>query len=91
MGEYDEAAEKLQRAIEFSPNDPLINDHLGDAYWMVGREIEARFQWRHALDLDPEEEDVQKIQDKIRLGLTIVKALTMVKAMEGGVDGTTDE
>ncbi len=91
MGEYGEAVEKLQRAVELSPNDPLVNDHLGDAYWMVGREIEARFQWRHALDLDPEEGEVQKIQDKIRLGLTIVKALTMVKAMEGGVDDTHDE
>jgi len=85
MGEYSEATEKLQRAIELSPNDPLINDHLGDAYWMVGREIEARFQWRHALALEPEEDIIPVIQDKIRLGLTIVKA------MEGSLGAISDE
>lgn len=82
IGEYGEAAEKLQRAVELLPNDPLINDHLGDAYWMVGREIEARFQWRHALTLEPEEDLIANIEDKIRLGLTIVQAL------EGSVDAT---
>lgn len=85
MGEYEEAVEKLQRAIELEPNDPLINDHLGDAYWLVGREIEARFQWKHALALDPEEDVIPKIQNKIRFGLTIVKA------MEENLGGSYDE
>ena len=26
------------------PQDPVINDHLGDAYWRVGRKLEARYQ-----------------------------------------------
>jgi hypothetical protein len=50
------------------PEDPTINDHLGDAYWKVGRVLEARFQWAHARDLKPEPEDLQKIEQKIKTG-----------------------
>ena len=42
-----------QRAVELRPQDPVINDHLGDAYWRVGRRQEARFQWRRALSRGP--------------------------------------
>ncbi len=51
------------------PADPVINDHLGDAYWRVGRKLEARFQWNHARDLNPEPEDLPKILRKIEFGL----------------------
>ncbi|MCF8502422.1 MAG: tetratricopeptide repeat protein, partial [Rhodospirillum sp.] len=34
LGEYDEAVTTLERAIRETPDDPTINDHLGDAYWM---------------------------------------------------------
>ncbi|HZE47747.1 MAG TPA: hypothetical protein VE087_12775, partial [Xanthobacteraceae bacterium] len=46
-----------------------INDHLGDAYWRVGRVLEARFQWSHARDLKPEPDDLAKIEDKLKNGL----------------------
>ncbi len=45
---YEEAVKHLERAVELKPEDPTINDHLGDAYWRVGRKLEARFQWAHA-------------------------------------------
>jgi len=65
-----ETAEKsLERAIELKPEDPTINDHLGDAYWRVGREREAHFQWAHARDLKPEPEDLIKIEAKLKSGL----------------------
>ena len=37
VGNYEEATKQLERAIELKPEDPTINDHLGDAYWRVGR------------------------------------------------------
>jgi tetratricopeptide (TPR) repeat protein len=70
IGNYDEAAKQLERAIELKPEDPTINDHLGDAYWRVGRELEAKFQWAHARDLKPDPEDLPKIEDKIKNGLS---------------------
>jgi hypothetical protein len=35
----------------------------------VGRELEARFQWRHARDNKPEPEDLARIEDKLKNGL----------------------
>ena len=36
---------------------------------MVGRVLEARFQWSHARDLKPEPEDLAKIEAKLKSGL----------------------
>ena len=67
--DYPEAVKQLERAIELKPEDPTINDHLGDAYWRIGRTLEARFQWAHARDLKPDPEDLPKIEQKLKSGL----------------------
>jgi tetratricopeptide (TPR) repeat protein len=67
--DYDEAVKHLERAVELKPQDPTINDHLGDAYWKTGRALEATFQWAHARDLNPEPDDLKKINEKLRTGL----------------------
>ena len=59
----------LERAVELKPDDPTINDHLGDAYAKTGRTLEAEFQWAHARDLKPEPEDLVKIKQKLATGL----------------------
>lgn len=69
LGQFDQAVIHLERAVELRPQDPVINDHLGDAYWKEGRKLEARFQWNHARDLDPEPADLKKIEAKLRDGL----------------------
>jgi len=48
----------------------VLNDHLGDALWRVGREREARFQWDQALTLKPAPEDEDKIKKKLESGLS---------------------
>ena len=65
----EEAVKQLERAVELKPEDPTINDHLGDAHWSVGRVLEARVQWSHARDLKPEPEDLVKIEAKLKSGL----------------------
>jgi tetratricopeptide (TPR) repeat protein len=75
LGRYEEAVGWLERAVTQKPADPTINDHLGDAYWKVGRFLEARFQWRHARDLEPEPEELAKIEAKLRDGLPVPAAL----------------
>ena len=72
LGDYEEAVQHLERAVELRPLDPIISDHLGDAYWKVGREHEARFQWRRALSLDPGKEEVDRIEVKLEKGLGAV-------------------
>ncbi|MCZ6467158.1 MAG: hypothetical protein O6829_07795 [Alphaproteobacteria bacterium] len=61
--------------MELRPGDPIINDHLGDAYWKVGRRQEARFQWRRALGFDPEPDVKATIESKLIKGL-VEKAKT---------------
>jgi tetratricopeptide (TPR) repeat protein len=85
LGDYEEAVKHLERAINLPcgdhqcSSDPVINDHLGDAYWRVGRKIEARFQWRHARDSKPEPEDLENIQRKLADGLDEEKSPTPVR------------
>jgi tetratricopeptide (TPR) repeat protein len=69
LGDIPRAVELLERAVELEPGNATINDHLGDAYWMAGRQAEARFQWRRALGLDPEPEEAERIERKLREGL----------------------
>ena len=69
LGDYKKAVDLLEQAVELEAGDPEINNHLGDAYWRVGRVLEARFQWAHARDLKPEPDDLKKIVEKIRTGL----------------------
>jgi tetratricopeptide (TPR) repeat protein len=69
LGNYDEAVKNLERAVELKPVDPTINDHLGDVYWKVDRPLEAKFQWSHARDLKPEDDELAKIEQKLKVGL----------------------
>lgn len=68
-GNYGEAVKTLERAVASVPGDATINDHLGDAYWQVGRRIEARFRWRAALDAEPTEQQRADIEAKLSYGL----------------------
>jgi tetratricopeptide (TPR) repeat protein len=69
LGRYPEAVQRLEEAAGLAAGDPEINDHLGDAYWRVGRAAEAKFQWERVLSLEPEPELMKRIQDKLLNGL----------------------
>lgn len=69
LGNYAEAVKNLERAVELKPVDPTINDHLGDVYWKVNRLLEAKFQWSHARDLKPDNDELVKIEQKLKVGL----------------------
>lgn len=69
LGDYEQAVTHLERAVELAPGEAILNDHLGDAYWRVGRTLEAGFQWNRALRLDPESDDTELLQAKLRTGL----------------------
>lgn len=69
MGDYKKAVEVLEQAVELEAGDPEINNHLGDAYWMVGRKDEAGFQWRRVLTLKPDEKIKADAEKKLASGL----------------------
>ncbi|HWF00943.1 MAG TPA: tetratricopeptide repeat protein [Caulobacteraceae bacterium] len=69
LGQYPKAVERLEAAVALEPGDPDVNDHLGDAYWRVGRRLEARFQWRRVLTLDPSAKLKTQVEGKLTRGL----------------------
>lgn len=74
FGQYDDAVVHLENAASLLAVDPIINDHLGDAYWAVGRQTEAHFQWNRALSFDPTTRDATRIRRKLEIGLDAVLA-----------------
>jgi hypothetical protein len=79
----------LEKAVQLRPNDQTINDHLGDAYWRVDRRIEARFQWRRALSMDPDPELVTEIESKLKQGLP-PPVILMEHGKKGGIERVPD-
>lgn len=88
LGRWDDAVRELEKAIELKPGDPTINDHLGDAYWRAGRRLEGKFQWQHAKDLNPEPDELEKINAKLKDGLPELEkpAATAENPPEGKVN-----
>ena len=87
LGNFEEATKHLERAIELKPEDPTINDHLGDCYWRIGRILEAQFQWAHARDLKPDPDELKKIEEKLRVGLTEETSTTADKTNKKAGNG----
>ncbi len=69
LGDYKTAVEKLEAAVVLEAGDPDVNNHLGDAYWRVGRLTEARFQWRRVLTLEPSAKLKAEAEAKLKNGL----------------------
>ncbi len=66
QGDVKGAIRSLEHAVELQSEDATVNGHLGDAYWAAGRRLEAQFQWRRALNLKPDQDDVPKLEAKLR-------------------------
>ncbi|WP_343313704.1 tetratricopeptide repeat protein [Brucella sp. BE17] len=82
LGRYQEAAIELEKAVKLRPEDPTLNDHLGDAYWRTGRQLEATFQWNHAIASKPEPEELAKIEEKLKKGLSDDPLPSQAKAQD---------
>jgi tetratricopeptide (TPR) repeat protein len=72
LGNYDQAEENLRRAADKSPNDPTIQDHLGELYARTNRFKLAAAHWEHALDewsksvpADVDQQDVTRVTKKL--------------------------
>lgn len=65
QGQVADAVKTLERAVELDSEDATINAHLGDAYWAAGRKVEAQYQWRRALTLNPTADDAAKLEAKL--------------------------
>lgn len=66
QGQYEAAVVNLEGAVDKEPANPEINDHLGDAYWAVGRQREAGFQWNRVLTLEVDDKRRAEVEGKLR-------------------------
>lgn len=69
QGQYDVAVQTLEEAVSKLPGNAEIVDHLGDAYWQVGRRREAQWQWSRVLTLEPDPERRAEVEQKLERGL----------------------
>ncbi|MDQ0463894.1 Flp pilus assembly protein TadD [Caulobacter ginsengisoli] len=69
LGDYKNAVAQLEAAVELDAADPEINNHLGDAYWQIGRKVEARYQWSRVLTLQPDAKIKAQVEAKLKDGL----------------------
>jgi Flp pilus assembly protein TadD len=67
--QYQDALRDLEHAVMLAPADPEVNSHLGDVYWRLGRQLEARFQWRRVLTLEPDAKVKAATELKLAKGL----------------------
>jgi tetratricopeptide (TPR) repeat protein len=70
QGDAQGAVRTLVQAVKLIPEDPTINAHLGDAYAAAGDHLQAIFQWRRALQLDPSADLTSQLLAKLQIKST---------------------
>ncbi|MCK4910979.1 MAG: tetratricopeptide repeat protein, partial [Thermodesulfovibrionales bacterium] len=70
MGNYKKALKILKKATGIVQDDPVIFEHLGDAYIATGNSAKAKEAWLRALESHEKtgtEEDLpERVEQKIR-------------------------
>ena len=71
LGDYEKSLPILEEAVTLQAGNAVLNSHLGDLYWKMGRFREARFQWSHATGLTESQtpELLAELNKKIENGL----------------------
>ena len=72
QGDLAKGIPLLEQAAEREPRMGEISEHLGDAYWMSGRRIDARYAWRNAL-VQSDGDVAERLKAKIDFGLKAAK------------------
>ncbi len=61
----------MQQAVELMPLDPVVNDHYADVLWMSNQSIQARYFWKHVLNLENTKEELKEtINKKLVFGIS---------------------
>lgn len=63
-GDFEQALKELEKASSLL-EDPVIFDHLGDAYFKIKDTQNARINWEKSLKLKPEQEKVKEKMEKL--------------------------
>ncbi|MBN2226709.1 MAG: tetratricopeptide repeat protein [candidate division Zixibacteria bacterium] len=64
LGKHSQALEQLLKAVTVITDDPVVMEHLGDAYKAVGDNDNAEKYWRKTLELDPDNTSVKEKMER---------------------------
>ena len=70
QGDIARALPLLEKAARVDPGGARANEHLGDAYWRLGRHYEARYAWR-AATVYADQDASSRIAGKLAYGLAV--------------------
>ena len=62
---YNEAVFYLEKSVAILPKSSEILDHLGDCYLMLGRKVEAIFEWKKAIKYEKDKYVIRNIREKL--------------------------
>lgn len=65
-GDFQRAVQQLEKAVHLVVDDPVIIEHLGDAYVKDGKTAKGMRSYRDALESANESEQLERIREKIR-------------------------
>lgn len=65
-GNIKRAVRELERAYKYLPNDPVVAEHLGDAYLGMSSKVKALTFYEKAFTLDPENSTIEDKINKLR-------------------------
>ena len=68
-GRTADAITILETAVASDPTISETSEHLGDAYWVAGRRVDARYTWRAALVQAGDTDVINRLNAKIADGL----------------------
>ncbi|MFV9875463.1 MAG: hypothetical protein AB8U25_02870 [Rickettsiales endosymbiont of Dermacentor nuttalli] len=64
-GNYKQALDFLENAIELIPNDATVGEHLGDAYYKLSYKLQAKYEWERALQNTDDKSVKTRLKNKI--------------------------
>lgn len=83
LGDYDQAVTYIEQAVQLSPSDAEINEHLGDVYKAVGRESEATYEWQRVLTLEVGSKEAARVRQKLETATASMKVATTTGVKTG--------
>jgi Flp pilus assembly protein TadD len=64
-GQYEQALVLLEKAYKKTPEGEIAA-HLGEALWVLGRQMEAKAVWQHALEKDKSNRYLIEVMNRLK-------------------------
>lgn len=82
--EYKKSIQCLQLAVQLLPFESEVIEHLGDAYWKNNDKTQAQYEWRNAMNISKDKNNVDKLKQKLKNALSKDIKKTTTKNSKNG-------